>query len=59
MNLDELAQVGLNAPAPDDARLRLRGDLRLFELGKKAATDHIIAAILRDGRAVRMIPPDV
>lgn len=51
MNLDELAQVGLNAPEPDDLRDSTQPRIARywFERGKKAATDHIIAAILRDG----------
>lgn len=51
MNLDELAQVGLNAPLPEVRHLQLMPRERWFELGKKAATDAIIAAILRSPAA--------
>lgn len=55
MNLDELAQIGLNAPWTAGLEtLGTAGQLG-FERGKKAATDAIIAAILRDGGAQRRL----
>lgn len=55
MTLDELAQVGLNAPLPADRHMHLKPRERWFEAGKKAATDHMIAAMLRDHGAAKAV----
>ena len=50
MTLEELELIGLNAEDPDVHAMEPRA-LQFYERGKKAATDHIIAALLRDRAA--------